>query len=1070
MLDDLRVSNTQAPRRQAFALPIVVACAVLAFSPGASALNPALKITQYAHTAWTIREGFSKGAVLSITQTVDGFIWLGTQSGLLRFDGVRTVPWQVLSYQHLPDNKVMALLATLDGALWIGTVKGLASWKGGKLRIYPHFAGLPIMALHEDHEGTVWAGAFAQTPREKLCAIHNDEVSCYGEDGALGNGVMGIHQDSQKRLWVGGLDGFWRWQPGPPRFYSLTGEASVISEPNVVQHFAKESDGSLLIQHFAEESDGSLLIPLRGRVARFVDGTLKGGYLYSPSARQSLSENILRDRDGGLWVGTMAHGLVHIRQGGADLFSESDGLSGNLVSALFEDREGNVWVGTNNGFDRFRAYAVATFGEREGISVGDAHAAAARDGSLWWLNADRQVSRWDRERGGDGRVEDMNVVGLPQHDSYCSTRFGYCYQAFFFQDNDGRMWINTGSGVVGHLRSGRFVPIDAPGVDVYAIAMASDSKGNLWISNHEGGLLHLFRGKLVQQIPGDAFGRKDFVSALTADQSDGGVWLGFSKGGIAYLRDGQIRASYTAADGLGNGRVNDVRLDDAGALWIATDNGLSRLKDARVATLSTRNGLPCDRVGWLVEAEDHALWLYAACGLVRIARAEIDAWAPDRAGPERAMQPIVLDDHDGVPPLAELGDYARPKGSLSPDGTIWFVTADGLKTFDPHHLSLNALPAPVHIEQLTYDGKLFDVGQGLPLPPWVRDLTISYTALSYVAPERVLFRYKLEGFDQDWHNVGNRRQAYYTNLPPRAYRFRVMASNDTGVWNEVGASLDFSIAPAYYQTTWVRTVIVMTVLALVWAMHRFRVRHLAHQFDARLQERVNERTRIARELHDTLLQSFHGVMFRFQAAANVLPDRPLDAKERLETALKHGSQAIREGRDAVQGLRDSTVITNDLAVALTALGEELGVSEGNGPHGRIAAVDVAIQGTPQALRPIIRDDIYRIGSEALRNAFRHARARRIEVEIRYDARQFQLRVRDDGEGIDAGALDAPRAGHFGLPGLRERAEQIGGRVEVWSKAGMGTEVALTIPGATVYASPQTRRPFWSLSSRRQRHS
>jgi signal transduction histidine kinase/ligand-binding sensor domain-containing protein len=1045
----------------------VVAGAVLLFSPRVSALNPLLNISQYAHTAWTVREGFSPGKVLSITQTVDGFIWLGTDAGLLRFDGVRTVPLQVSPDQHLPAKKITALLATPDGALWIGTVKGLASWKGGKLRIYPDFAGLPIMALHEDREGAVWVGATTEPPAGKLCAIHNDAVNCYGKDGALENGAMGIHEDSKKRLWVGGVDGFLRWHPGASRFYSLAGEARVISEPDVIEHFAEESDGSLLIQHFAEESDGSLLIPLRGRVARFVDGTLKGGYLYPRSARQFLGESILRDRDGGLWVGTMAHGLVHIRQGGTDNFSESEGLSGNLVSAVFEDREGSVWVGTNNGFDRFRAYAVATFGEREGISVGDAHAAAAQDGSLWWWNADRRLSRWDRGRGGHGRVQEVSVLGLSQHDSYCSTRFAYCYQAFLFQDLDGRMWINTGSGVVGQLRSGRFVPMDAPGGLVYAIAMASDSKGNLWISNHHGGLLHLFRGKLVRQIPQDALGRTDFVSALTADQSDGGVWLGFSKGGIAYLRDGQIRTSYTAADGLGGGRVNDVRLDHAGTLWIATDNGLSRLKDARVATFSTKNGLPCDRIGWLVEADDHALWLHAACGLVRIAPADIDAWAAERTGPERAIQPLVLDDHDGVPPLAELGDFPQPKGSISADGTIWFVSADGLRTFDPHHLGLNTLPAPVHIEQLTYDGKPFDVGQALALPPRVRDLTIAYTALSYVAPERVRFRYKLEGFDPEWHSVGNRRQAYYTNLPPRAYRFRVMASNDNGVWNDVGASLDFSIAPAYYQTARFRAGIVVAVLALVWAMHKLRVRQLAHQFDARLHERVSERTRIARELHDTLLQSFHGVMFRFQAAANVLPERPLDAKQRLETALKQGQHAIREGRDAVQGLRDSTVATNDLAVALRALGEELAASEGNGADGRTATVSVAIQGTPEALRPIIRDDIYRIGSEALRNAFRHARARRIEMEIRYDASRFQLRVRDDGHGIDTGTLEAHRAGHFGLPGMRERAERIGGHVEVWSKAGMGTEVALTIPGATVYASPRTRRPFWSLAGRPQ---
>src|SRR5262245_27386586 len=248
-------------------------------------------------------------------------------------------------------------------------------------------------------------------------------------------------------------------------------------------------------------------------------------------------------------------------------------------------------------------------------------------------------------------------------------------------------------------------------------------------------------------------------------------------------------------------------------------------------------------------------------------------------------------------------------------------------------------------------------------------------------------------------------------------------------------------------------------------MYQCGVRQLAHQFDARLQERVNERTRIARELHDTLLQSFHGVMFRFQAAANVLPERPLEAKQRLDTALKHGTHAIREGRDAVQGLRASATVTNDLAAALSALGDELAAMHGDDPQTRTASLDVAIEGTPRNLRPIVRDDIYRIGGEALRNAFRHARARRIEVELRYDDRRFQLRVRDDGQGIDGAVLDGARPGHFGVSGMRERAELIGGHFEVWSEAGRGTEVALTIPAAAVYASPRPRRRFWHFARR-----
>jgi signal transduction histidine kinase len=340
---------------------------------------------------------------------------------------------------------------------------------------------------------------------------------------------------------------------------------------------------------------------------------------------------------------------------------------------------------------------------------------------------------------------------------------------------------------------------------------------------------------------------------------------------------------------------------------------------------------------------------------------------------------------------------------------------------DPRHLAINKLAPSVYVEQVTADHKSYDVTSRLRLPPRVRDLRIDYTALSLVAPEKNRFRVMLEGRDRKWQDVGTRRQAFYTDLAPGRYRFRVIASNNSGVWNEAGAAVDFAITPAYYQTTWFRVAIVTTALALLWALYRRHVRQLAHEFDARLQERVNERTRIARELHDTLLQSFHGVMFRFQAAANVLPGRPLEAKQRLETALKHGTDAIREGRDAVQGLRASTTVTNDLAVALSTLGEELAVTQINDSHPETAGLDVAIRGTPRTLRPIIWDDIYRIASEALRNAFRHARARRIEVEIRYDDRQFQLRVRDDGQGIDAAVLDGHRAGHFGLPGMREHA-------------------------------------------------
>jgi signal transduction histidine kinase len=372
----------------------------------------------------------------------------------------------------------------------------------------------------------------------------------------------------------------------------------------------------------------------------------------------------------------------------------------------------------------------------------------------------------------------------------------------------------------------------------------------------------------------------------------------------------------------------------------------------------------------------------------------------------------------------------------------------------------------VHVEQVTADRKTYwqnlsgDASSSPPrLPPLVRDLTIDYTALSFVAPEKVLFRYKLEGRDPDWQNVGARRQAFYNDLSPGNYRFRVAACNNSGVWNEAGTSLDFSIAPAYYQTTWFRVSGVAVFLALLWGIYRLRIQQLQHEFAIGLEARVNERTRIARELHDTLLQSFQGLILRFQAATNLLPERPLEAKQRFESAIDQAAQAVTEGRDAVQELRSSTVETNDLAMAISALGEQLAA------HGTIAdsaLFRMAVEGTPRNLHPILRDEVYRIAGETLRNAFRHAQARQIEVEIHYDAQQFRLRVRDDGKGIDPEILgEDPRPGHFGLHGMRERAKIVGGQLDVWSEVDSGTEIELSIPASRAYATPSTRRFWWS---------
>src|SRR5262249_17947808 len=383
-----------------------------------------------------------------------------------------------------------------------------------------------------------------------------------------------------------------------------------------------------------------------------------------------------------------------------------------------------------------------------------------------------------------------------------------------------------------------------------------------------------------------------------ADPSRAGIWIGFFLGGIAYFEDGHISASYAVSDGLGEGRVGRFRFDPDGTVWVATEGGgLSRIKNGRVATLTSKNGLPCDVVHWVIRDNDQSFWLYTSCGLVRITRPELDAWAAavdQNKDTQPAIHATVFDSPDGVRSLA-LGGHYSPQVARTPDGKIWFLPWDGVSVFDPRHLHINDLPPPMHIEQIIADDKTYDVSPELTgrvgLPPRIRDIEIDYTALSLVAPEKVRFRYKLEGWDRDWHDGGARREAFYSHLPPRPYRFRVMACNNSGVWNEGGASLDFFVAPAYYQTWWFRSMCVFALLGLLAMLHRLRLHQQALLFNKTLDARVAERTRVARDLHDTLLQSFQGVLLKFHAVSYMLGDRP-EAQKSLAKVIDQARQAI----------------------------------------------------------------------------------------------------------------------------------------------------------------------------------
>src|SRR5262250_2892863 len=791
---------------------------------------------------------------------------------------------------------------------------------------------------------------------------------------------------------------------------------------------------------------------MRGGMRRLVGGKPEP-YPLPGNVQHFVTRRLLRDRDGGLWVGTSDRGLVHVHQRQTDVFSLPDGLTGDDVLTLFQDREGCVWAATLNGLDRFRDFAVTTLSVKQGLSSAAVGSILAdRDGSVW-LGTYGGLNRWNNGKitiARTGSVKrDGKLNGLAPNS--------------LFQDDRGQIWISTNAGV-GYLENDRFAPIiGIPGGSVLGIAQ--DKAGNLWIANEESGLFRLSARSEVQQIPRDRLRHKDNASALAADPVQGGLWLGFFNGGIEYFRDGEVRTSFGAADGLGEGRVSRFRFDPDGTVWAATEGGLSRLKNGRIATLTGKNGLPCDAVHWVIRDNDYSFWLYMPCGLVRIAHSELDAWAAaadrDRET-KRVIEATVFDSSDGVTSHAGISRFDfghfRPGGytphvARSSDGKLWFSAGDGVSVVDPHHFPFNKLPPPVHIEQITADRKTYDpasaVGGRLPLPARVRDLQIDYTALSLVAPEKVLFRYKLEGLDSDWQDAGNRRQAFYTNLPPRNYRFRVMACNNSGVWNETGATIDFVIPPAYYQTRWFRLSCVAAFLALLWAVYQLRLQQVTAQVRQRLQGRADERERIARELHDTLLQSLHGLLLQFQAARNMLPRRPEEAIHALDGALDATEQAIAESRNAIQNIRAEPGRQGDLAELLKAAGQELANSQ-DANH-RPPVFRLIVEGERQALPAVLQGEVYRIAREILRNAFQHAQADRIEAELRYDDHALRLRIRDDGRGIDPQVLKAGgRSGHWGLRGVRERAQQIGAQLGFWSEAGAGTEVQLTVPAAVAY--------------------
>jgi signal transduction histidine kinase/streptogramin lyase len=780
--------------------------------------------------------------------------------------------------------------------------------------------------------------------------------------------------------------------------------------------------------------DGHVLIGVSGGgLLRFAGGRLEPYPVRDPTHRDRLmadryvdSNKLLRDRDGGLWIGTHQRGLVHLHDGRTDVFTKADGLSGDISCSLFEDREGSIWVATAGGLDRFRKLPVTTISTKQGLSSDATRSVlATTDGSVWVASQDG-LTRWK-----NGRVTVFDQAsGLP-HDMTQSLS----------QDDRGRLWVFTGGGLA-YLKDDRFVGV--PGVPSKEVfSMAGDGAGGLWLSTNKS-LLRVRDGRVVEDFPWPVMGRHQQAKVVVPDEA--GVWLAFwSGGGVLAFEDGKVRASYGPADGLGEGPVAGLRLDGDGALWAATEGGgLSRIKDGRVATLTTRNGLPCDTVHWSIEDDDRSLWLNGACGLARITRTELDAWIAD---PKRRVEAKVWDASDGVRLTAVSPAYFNPPVAKSTDGRLWFLSGEGVQVVDPRHLAVNSLAPPVLIEQVVADGRMH--GPDLPraavasvrLAARTRDLQIEYTALSLVAPAKVRFRYKLEGQDPGWREVVDVRRAQYTNLPPGGYRFRVIACNNSGVWNEEGASLEFTIPPAWYQTIAFRALAAVALGALLWAAYRVRVRAIERRsseigaFNERLmQAQELERTRIARELHDGVMQQIAALSLVLGTAKRKLPDDS-EARSMVVDVQRKLIDVGAEIRQLSHDIYPPMLKEAGLAEVLRGYCDQFSRSH------RVAA-SCEIDASLTDLSPVTALALYRIAQEALGNAAKHGAPTRVDVRLVRIGGDVVLTVADDGRGCEPGQRSH---GGLGLVTMRERARQLGGTFELDSRPARGTTVRVAIP-------------------------
>lgn len=987
----------------------------------ASAIDPSRALSQYVRTEWTAENGFPGGAVSSIAQTTDGYLWIGGEKGLVRFDGVTFRLVQHARSSGFASSPVLGLLADADGSLW-------ARLQGPALVHYPR-AGLDDVVTPDLQlaESLVTAMCRTMTGEGLLLASIRRGVMVYrrrvfntlaSPKQMPASFVISMAETPSGDLWLGTRDvGLFRLRNG-----------GILP---ITEGLPDRKINCLL-----PGKDDDLWIGSDNGVVRW-DGHSITSVGVPPELAHVQALAMTRDRDANVWLATASGGLMRVSAGGtASVESRDRPLRGGDITALFEDREGNLWVGTTRGLVRLRDAPFMTFATAEGTPVEGAGALLA--------------------------------------------------------DVAERLWFAPPSGGLYLLQDGRIQRIVVPGLAsgdvIYSIA---GRNGDLWLGRRQGGLTHLHlagTGVVGEKTYTQADGLAQNSVYAAYQSRDGAIWAGTLSGGVSRFADGRF-VTYTASNGLASNTITAMLEGADGTMWFGTSNGLSGLSKGVWRTHHPSDVVSSDAIDCLVEDAQHVLWIGTAAGLAYLdadglhgpanppptLRDEILGIETDTSGGLwiATTSRVLRADRDkllrGTLEEADLREYGLADGLLGTEGIkrfrsvvrdgrarVWLSTGRGISVVDPARAQISDTPAIAHVNAITADGVAIPIRDGgTRVPAGRQRVTFSFVGLSLSVPERVRYRYRLEGFDRAWSEPVSAREVAYTNLGPGPYRFLLMASNGDGRWGVTETALPFEIEPAFWQTRWFEGSAVLAFIGAAAGLYQFRVRRMAQQLNMRFEERLAERTRIAQELHDTLLQGFVSASMQLHVAAERIPAES-PAKPTIDRVLDLMSRVIEEGRNAVRGLRSSTAIGDDLEQMFHRLQEELSVTT-------TSEFRVIVEGRAQPLHPLVRDEVHRIGREALINAFRHANARHIEVELEYAPHHLRMLVRDDGAGIDEEVLRAGRQGHWGLSGMRERAEQMGARLRLLSRKGAGTEVELSVPGAMAFVTPA---PTKGPSSRR----